>query len=217
MHIILLGAPGAGKGTQADMLAEQHGIPHIAPGDIFRQAVKNGTPLGVNAREYMDRGQLVPDEIVVGMMRERLAQPDCRKGFILDGFPRTVAQADALAQTLAELGLPLDRAINLDVSEGELVRRLTGRRVCPNCGATYHVLFNPPGREGVCDACGGTLVQRDDDREETVRKRLEVYAVQTQPLIDYYRERGLLAEVNGEQPLAAVAGEIARIAGSHRE
>ncbi len=211
MHIILLGAPGAGKGTQAELLIKKYGLAHVAPGDIFRQAVREGTPLGKKAKEYMDRGALVPDEIVIGIMRERLAREDCRRGFLLDGFPRTVNQADALGQTLQELGITLDGVVNLEVSEVELVRRLTGRRVCPKCGANYHVMFNPPRTEGRCDNCGTDLIQRDDDREETVRRRLEVYRNQTQPLINYYQERGLLKTVNGEQPVDKVSQDLARI------
>lgn len=211
MHIILLGAPGAGKGTQAELLIKKYGLAHVAPGDIFRQAVREGTPLGKKAKEYMDRGALVPDEIVIGIMRERLAREDCRRGFLLDGFPRTVNQADALGQTLQELGITLDGVVNLEVSEVELVRRLTGRRVCPKCGANYHVMFNPPRTEGRCDNCGTDLIQRDDDREETVRRRLEVYRNQTQPLINYYQERGLLKTVNGEQLVAKVSQDLARI------
>jgi len=211
MHLILLGAPGAGKGTQAELLLKKYGLAHVAPGDIFRQAVREGTPLGKKAREYMDRGALVPDEIVIGIMRERLAQEDCRRGFLLDGFPRTVNQADALGQTLQELGITLDGVVNLEVSEAELVRRLTGRRVCPKCGANYHVMFSPPRTEGKCDDCGTGLIQRDDDREETVRRRLEVYRNQTQPLIAYYQEKGLLKTVNGEQPMDKVSQDLARI------
>ncbi len=208
MHIILLGPPGAGKGTQAERLAEAYGVPHISTGDMFRRAVQEGTPLGRRAKEYMDRGELVPDEVVNGIVRDRMAAEDCRRGFILDGFPRTLNQANALTATMEELGLQLDAVVALEVPEDSLVARLSGRRVCTACGSTYHVLFNPPQAEGRCDECGGELVQRDDDREETVRERLRVYARQTEPLLTYYGQRGLLKKVDGDQSVDAVYGAI---------
>lgn len=198
MRIILLGPPGAGKGTQAAMLVKEFAVPHISTGDMFRAAIKEGTEMGTKAKAYMDQGQLVPDEIVIGIVKDRLAQKDCQKGFILDGFPRTVPQADALQEALKDLGMALAAVVNLEVSEDELVTRLSGRRVCKNCGATYHIQFSPAKQEGVCDSCGGELYQRDDDQETTIRKRLEVYRNQTSPLIDYYAGTGLLATIKGD-------------------
>ncbi|AJF07219.1 adenylate kinase [Geoalkalibacter subterraneus] len=211
MKLILLGPPGAGKGTQAQMLMEKFSIPQISTGDILRSAVKNATPMGVKAKEYMDAGALVPDDVVVGIVRERLQQADCANGFILDGFPRTVPQADALTDTLDELSLGLDAVISLEVDTDALVSRLTGRRTCPSCGKGYHVDFDPPSKGGVCDACGGNLVQRDDDREETIRKRLDVYREQTAPLVDYYRKGGLLVEVDGMAGIDEVGRQILSI------
>lgn len=211
MNIVFMGLPGAGKGTQAERIVATFGIPHISTGDMFRQAVREGTPLGLKAKEYMDKGLLVPDEVTVGIVRERLSQGDCAKGFLLDGFPRTVPQAEALDATLAEMGRRLDHVIYLDVRKEMLLARLTGRRICRQCGATYHVVFNPPRQEGVCDKCGGELYQRDDDKEETVATRLEVNLAQTEPLLAYYEEKGLLRRVNGEQEIDAVFADIARI------
>jgi adenylate kinase len=213
VFILFLGAPGAGKGTQAVKLSEKLGIPHISTGDMFREAVSKGTELGKKAKEYMDRGELVPDEVVIGIVKERISQPDCEKGCILDGFPRTVAQAEALDSALSELGKKVDFVINVEVGEDEIIRRLTGRRTCRNCGAVYHVVFNPPKSGEVCDVCGGELYQRDDDTEETVRNRLKVYEEKTAPLIDYYRTRGVLYGVNGEQPVEDVTAEIERLLG----
>lgn len=204
MKLILLGPPGAGKGTQAKMLTEKFSIPQISTGDILRAAVKDATPMGLKAKEYMDAGGLVPDEVVVGIVRDRLQEPDCAEGFILDGFPRTVAQADALQGSLQEMNKDLDRVISLDVDTEALVERLTGRRTCKDCGRGYHVKFDPPGKEGVCDVCDGELFQRDDDQEETIRKRLQVYASQTEPLISYYRSADVLMELNGMQPISQV-------------
>ena len=204
MKLILLGPPGAGKGTQAKMLTERFSIPQISTGDILRAAVKQGTPMGLKAKEYMDAGGLVPDEVVVGIVRDRLLASDCENGFILDGFPRTVAQADALQASLVEMGKTLDRVISLDVDAEALVERLTGRRTCKECGRGYHVKFDPPRENGICDACGGSLFQRDDDQEETIRKRLQVYAEQTSPLISYYRDADLLMELDGMQPIPQV-------------
>lgn len=208
MKLILLGPPGAGKGTQAKMLTERFAIPQISTGDILRAAVKQGTPLGRKAKEYMDAGGLVPDEVVVGIVRERLMAADCSNGFILDGFPRTVAQADALQASLEEMNKALDRVISLVVDAEALVERLTGRRTCKECGRGYHVKFDPPREEAICDACGGSLFQRDDDQEETIRKRLQVYANQTEPLISYYRDADLLMELDGMQPIPQVQEKL---------
>lgn len=208
MKLILLGPPGAGKGTQAKMLTDLFGIPQIATGDILRAALQAGTPLGVKAKGYMDAGALVPDDVVIGIVRERLQQSDCQAGFILDGFPRTVAQADALQGTLAELGRQLDRVVSLKVNADELVERLIGRRTCRSCGRGYHVRFDPPRQADRCDACGGELYQRDDDREATIRKRLAVYDQQTAPLSDYYRSAALLTELDGMLPIPVVQEQM---------
>ncbi len=204
MKLILLGPPGAGKGTQAKMLTEQFSIPQISTGDILRAAVKDGTAMGLKAKEYMDAGGLVPDEVVVGIVRDRLQEADCVNGFILDGFPRTVPQADALQVSLQAMNKELDRVISLDVDAEALVERLTGRRTCKDCGRGYHITFEPSREAGKCDACGGSLSQRDDDQEETIRKRLQVYADQTSPLIKYYRDAGVLLELDGMQPIPQV-------------
>ncbi|RLB61244.1 MAG: adenylate kinase [Deltaproteobacteria bacterium] len=204
MKLILLGPPGAGKGTQAKMLTEKYSIPQISTGDILRAAVKDGTPMGQKAKEYMDAGGLVPDEVVVGIVRDRLQDADCSNGFILDGFPRTVGQADALHSSLQEMCKELDRVISLAVDAEALVVRLTGRRTCKECGRGYHVKFDPPREEGLCDVCNGILIQRDDDQEETIRKRLQVYADQTAPLISYYQDAGVLLELDGMQPISQV-------------
>ena len=208
MKLVLLGPPGAGKGTQAKMLTERFEIPQISTGDILRGAVKDGTPMGLKAKSFMDAGALVPDEVVVGIVRERLQKKDCARGFILDGFPRTVAQADALKETLQSLGKDLDAVVSLEVNTEALVERLTGRRTCRACGRGFHVKFDPPKIEGKCDACGGELFQRDDDREETIRKRLEVYREQTSPLVSYYRGKNLLVAVDGMQGIGAVQEQI---------
>lgn len=208
MKLILLGPPGAGKGTQAKQLTELFGIPQIATGDILRAALQAGTPLGVKAKGYMDAGALVPDDVVIGIVRERLQQSDCQPGFILDGFPRTVAQADALQDTLVELDRRLDRVVSLKVDADELVERLIGRRTCRSCGRGYHVRFDPPRAADRCDACGGELFQREDDREETIRKRLAVYDQQTAPLIDYYRSAALLTELDGMLPIPVVQEQM---------
>lgn len=204
MKLILLGPPGAGKGTQAKMLTERFSIPQISTGDILRAAVKDRTPMGLKAKQYMDAGGLVPDEVVVGIVRDRLQEADCINGFILDGFPRTVAQADALQTSLEEMDKVLDRVISLDVDAEALVKRLTGRRTCKDCGRGYHIKFDPPRVDALCDICGGSLFQRDDDQEETIRKRLQVYADQTSPLISYYRDAGVLMELDGMQPIPQV-------------
>lgn len=197
MRIVLLGAPGAGKGTQAKKLIEKYGIPQISTGDLLRAAVAAGTQLGKEAKSYMDKGELVPDSVVLGMVEERLKQDDCKKGYILDGFPRNTAQAEALDKMLGSLNMPLDAALSVDVPFEDLMKRLTGRRTCKSCGQMYNVYFSPPKKEGVCDKCGGELFQRDDDKEETIKKRLEVYSAQTAPLIDYYKKKGILKTVAG--------------------
>ena len=208
MNLILLGPPGVGKGTQAKLLIDRFGIPQISTGDILRAAVKELTPMGVKAKGYMDSGALVPDAVVIGIVEERLAQDDCRNGFILDGFPRTVPQADALGQVLSGMGKAIDRVVSLYVDKGELLKRLTGRRACSKCGAGYHVDFAPPKAAGVCDACSGELFQREDDKEATILNRLAVYEEQTAPLIAYYDAAGLLRSVDGLGAVEAVQAEI---------
>lgn len=208
MKILLMGPPGAGKGTQAEKLTELFNIPHISTGDMFRKAQKDGTELGLKAKSYMEKGQLVPDEVTIGIVRERLAEEDCKSGFLLDGFPRTVQQADALDQILKDLGTQLDAVINIEVAKDFLIERLTGRRVCRGCGATYHVKFNAPKVDGVCDKCGGELYQRADDTIETVGNRLDVYAEQTAPLIDYYAAKKLIKNIDGSQEVEKVLADI---------
>lgn len=197
MNLILLGPPGAGKGTQAQFIKEKYTIPQVSTGDMLREARKNQTELGKKAEEFMNAGKLVPDEVVIGIVDERLQQEDCTKGFILDGFPRTVAQADALSNLLKQRGQDIQVVLNFEVPETELISRLSGRRVCENCGATYHVVFNPTKTEGQCDQCGGPVIQRKDDSEETVKNRLKVYQESTQPLIGYYTDKGLLKNIDG--------------------
>ena len=215
MKIIMLGAPGAGKGTQAKMIAEKCGIPHISTGDIFRANIKNGTELGAKAKEYMDKGLLVPDELVCDLVVDRIQQADCEKGYILDGFPRTIPQAEsldvALENALNAIEQKLDYAIDIDVPDENIINRMSGRRACVGCGATYHVLFNPTKVEGKCDVCGESLILRDDDKPETVKKRLDVY--HTQPLIDFYTERKVLVEVDGTQSMDKVFDDIMKILG----
>lgn len=213
MNLILLGPPGSGKGTQGRRLAERLGIPQISTGDILREAVREGTPLGLKAKAYMDQGKLVPDEIVIGIIKERLEADDTKKGAIFDGFPRTVPQAEALERILGELGRKIDAVIDIEVSDEEVLRRLTGRRTCRNCGAMYHVVFNPPKREGVCDVCGGELYQRDDDKEETIKNRLKVYREQTEPLEAYYEKKGILRRIKGEASIEEVEREILELLG----
>lgn len=208
MNLILLGPPGAGKGTQAKMLVEQFDIPQISTGDILRTAVKEGTPMGVKAKSFMDAGSLVPDEVVVGIVRERLQKPDCAKGFVLDGFPRTVPQADALKESLRELGKEIAAVVSLEVDTEALVVRLTGRRTCRQCGLGFHVSFDPPANDGICDKCGGELYQRDDDQESTIRNRLRVYHDQTAPLVAYYEQDGLVAAIDGMQEIDIVRSDI---------
>ena len=213
MKIIMLGAPGAGKGTQAKKIAEKYQIPHISTGDIFRANIKGGTELGMKAKTFMDQGMLVPDEITIGMLMDRIGQEDCINGYVLDGFPRTIPQAESLTKALAERGEKVDYAINVDVPDENIINRMSGRRACLGCGATYHITFNPPVKEGICDTCGQELVLRDDDKPETVKKRLDVYHEQTQPLIDYYKNAEILAEVDGTQPMDAVFQGIVEILG----
>ncbi|KSU57445.1 adenylate kinase [[Bacillus] enclensis] len=208
MNIVLMGLPGAGKGTQAEKIVEKYGIPHISTGDMFRAAIKDGTELGLKAKSFMDNGDLVPDEVTIGIVRERLSKEDCEKGFLLDGFPRTVAQAEALENILADLGKKMNYVINIDVDKDILMERLTGRRICKECGATYHLVFNPPKEEGVCDRCGGELYQRADDNEETVQNRLDVNIKQTQPLLAYYEDKGYLKNIDGQQDIDKVFADI---------
>ena len=213
MKIIMLGAPGAGKGTQAKMIADKYQVPHVSTGDIFRANIKNGTELGMEAKKYMDQGQLVPDELTVKILLDRVAQPDCEKGYVLDGFPRTIPQAEVLDKALAELNESIDYAINVDVPDENIVRRMSGRRACLSCGATYHIEHIPPKQEGICDTCGQELVLREDDKPETVLNRLEVYHKQTQPLIDFYTEKGVLRTVDGTVDMQDVFGAIVAILG----
>ncbi len=211
MKIIMLGAPGAGKGTQAKKIAEKYGIPHISTGDIFRANIKNQTELGMKAKSYMDQGALVPDELTLELIMDRFTNDDCKNGYVLDGFPRTIPQAEALTKALADKQDAVDYAINVDVPDEAIVTRMSGRRACLTCGGTYHIKFNPTKVEGVCDACGGELVLRADDKPETVQKRLDVYHEQTQPLIDYYQTQNILKEVDGTLPLEEVFGAIIAI------
>ncbi len=211
MNIVFMGPPGAGKGTQAEAIVEQFGIPHISTGDAFRLAMKEGTELGLLAKQYVDSGKLVPDEVTIGIVRDRLQQDDCAKGFLLDGFPRTISQAEALDEIVRDMNRQIDHVINLAVDRSLLLARLTGRRICKSCGATYHILFNAPKQEAVCDKCGGELYQRSDDTEEKVGTRLDEYISKTAPLLDYYSAKGLLRQINGEQDIAEVASEIAAL------
>ncbi len=203
-----MGLPGAGKGTQAEKIVEEYKIPHISTGDMFRAAMSDGTELGLKAKSFMDKGELVPDEVTIGIVRERLAKQDCEKGFLLDGFPRTVAQAEALENILAEIEKKIDYVINIDVDQSVLMERLTGRRICKKCGSTYHLVFNPPSEEGICDRCGGELYQRPDDNKETVKNRLDVNIKQTKPLLDFYESKGYLKNINGQQAIEQVFLDI---------
>ena len=214
MKIIMLGAPGAGKGTQAKQIAGKYSIPHISTGDIFRANIKNGTDLGKKAKEYMDQGLLVPDELTCDLVMDRIQQDDCKNGFVLDGFPRTIPQAEALDAALTNIGEKMDYAIDVDVPDENIVNRMSGRRACLDCGATYHIVSLPPKTEGKCDHCGSDLVLREDDKPETVQKRLTVYHDQTQPLIDYYKNQGILKSVDGTQPMEAVFTAITDILGA---
>ena len=214
MKIVMLGAPGAGKGTQAKMIAAKYQIPHISTGDIFRANIKNGTELGNKAKSYMDQGLLVPDELTVDLVIDRLAQDDCKNGYILDGFPRTIPQAEALDAALAKLGEKMDYAIDVDVPDENIVSRMSGRRACTGCGATYHIVYNPSKKGECCEVCGEKLILRDDDKPETVQKRLNVYHEQTQPLIDYYTKQSILRTVDGTQDMNDVFAEIVKILGA---
>ena len=214
MKIVMLGAPGAGKGTQAKMIAAKYQIPHISTGDIFRANIKNGTELGKKAKSYMDQGLLVPDELTVDLVIDRLAQNDCKNGYILDGFPRTIPQAESLTEALAANGEAIDFALNVDVPDANIVNRMAGRRACLKCGATYHIQFAAPKKEGICDKCGSELVLRDDDKPETVQKRLEIYHDQTHPLIEYYEKKGVLHTVDGTQTMEDVFKNITDILGA---
>ena len=211
MNLILLGPPGAGKGTQAQLMVDRYHIPQISTGDILRAAVKDKTPLGVKAKGFMDQGKLVPDELVVGIIEERLKAADCHPGFILDGFPRTIAQAEALQPILSKMGRSIDHVVNIEVEDEELVRRLTGRRTCKNCGAMFHIVFHAPKREGICDRCGGMLYQREDDKEETIRTRLKEYQKQTSPLIKYYQQKKTLRSIQGVGEQEQIFEQIVRL------
>ncbi len=215
MKIIMLGAPGAGKGTQAKMIADKYALPHVSTGDIFRANLKEGTELGMKAKAYMDQGALVPDELTVEILLDRVSKDDCKNGYVLDGFPRTIPQAEVLDKELEKLGDAVDLAIDVEVPDENIVRRMSGRRACVKCGATYHVEHIPPKQEGICDRCGAELIQRDDDKPETVQKRLSVYHEQTAPLIDYYTKKGILKTVDGTQDMDAVFGAITAIIDRH--
>ena len=213
MKIIMLGAPGAGKGTQAKMIADKYQVPHVSTGDIFRANIKEGTELGKEAKTYMDKGLLVPDELTVKILLDRVAKEDCKNGYVLDGFPRTIPQAEVLDKALSEMGDAIDFAIDVDVPDENIIRRMSGRRACLACGATYHIVHVPPKKEGICDRCGKELVLRDDDKPETVKNRLEVYHDQTQPLIDFYTKKGILKTVDGTQDMNDVFAAIVTILG----
>ena len=214
MRLIMLGAPGAGKGTQAKVISEKYGIPHISTGDIFRANIKNETELGLKAKAYMDQGLLVPDELVVDLVANRFENDDCKNGFVLDGFPRTIPQAVALDSALEKMDVKIDFAVDVDVPDEAITKRMSGRRACVGCGSTYHVVTIPPTVEGICDRCGGALIQRDDDKEETVLKRLDVYHAQTQPLIDYYKAKNVLASIDGDRDMKAITEAIVKILGA---
>jgi len=213
VNLVLMGLPGAGKGTQAEKIVEQYGIPHISTGDMFRAAMKEGTELGLQAKSFMDKGELVPDEVTIGIVRERLSKEDCQKGFLLDGFPRTVPQADALENLLVDLNKKIDFCININVDKSILMERLTGRRICKECGSTYHLVFNPPAKEGVCDRCGGELYQRADDNAETVQNRLDVNIKQQEPLLTFYEIKGYLRTIDGQQDIRKVFADIEQLLG----
>ncbi|MFT4415741.1 adenylate kinase [Fredinandcohnia humi] len=217
MNLVLMGLPGAGKGTQAERIVEKYNIPHISTGDMFRAAIKDGTELGLKAKSFMDKGELVPDEVTIGIVRGRLSKDDCKQGFLLDGFPRTVPQAEALEQILTELDKLIDYVINIDVNQEILLERLTGRRICKNCGATYHLVFNPPREDNTCDKCGGELYQRADDNAETVGTRLQVNIEQSKPLLDFYQEKGYLRNIDGQQEINKVFADIEELLGGLRK
>lgn len=214
MKIVMLGAPGAGKGTQAKRIAAKFSVPHISTGDIFRANIKNNTPLGEKAKSYMDKGELVPDELVIELIMDRFAQDDCVNGYVLDGFPRTIPQAEELDKALNGVNDKLDYAIDVDVPDDNIISRMSGRRACLNCGATYHIVHNPPKVENVCDTCNGELILRDDDKAETVKNRLDVYHTQTEPLLKYYTEKGILYTVDGTQDMDTVFDSICKIVGN---
>ncbi|HEC2152387.1 TPA: adenylate kinase [Staphylococcus delphini] len=211
MNIILMGLPGAGKGTQASEIIKKYPIPHISTGDMFRKAIKDETELGKEAKSYMDRGELVPDEVTVGIVKERISEDDAKKGFLLDGFPRTIEQAEALNSILEELGRTIDAVVNIEVPEEELMNRLTGRRICETCGTTYHLVFNPPKVEGICDIDGGKLYQREDDNPETVANRLEVNVKQSKPILEFYNQKGLLKNIDGSKHIDEVTSDVIEI------
>lgn len=217
MNLVLMGLPGAGKGTQAEKIVQKYGIPHISTGDMFRAAIKDETDLGLKAKSFMDKGELVPDEVTIGIVRERLSKDDCERGFLLDGFPRTVPQADALENILAELNKKINFVINIDVDQDILMERLTGRRICKDCGATYHLVFNPPAKADECDRCGGELYQRADDNEATVKTRLDVNIKQTKPLLDFYEAKGYLRNIDGQQDIDKVFTDLDRLLGGLHE
>ncbi|WP_102349450.1 adenylate kinase [Bacillus sp. Marseille-P3661] len=216
MNLVLMGLPGAGKGTQAERIVAKYDIPHISTGDMFRAAIKEGTELGLKAKSFIDQGALVPDEVTIGIVRERLGKDDCKKGFLLDGFPRTVPQAEALEELLTDLDRQINYVVYIEVDQSKLMDRLTGRRICKDCGATYHMVFNPPTKEGVCDKCGGELYQRADDNAETVENRLEVNMKQTQPLLDFYENKGYLRSINGDQHIDDVFKDLDQLLGGLR-
>ncbi|MDQ0220575.1 adenylate kinase [Peribacillus cavernae] len=216
MNLVLMGLPGAGKGTQAERIVERYDIPHISTGDMFRAAIKDSTELGLQAKSFMDKGELVPDEVTIGIVRERLSKDDCKKGFLLDGFPRTAAQAEALESILADFDRNIHYVINIEVDKNILMDRLTGRRICKNCGATYHLVFNPPAVEGKCDRCGGELYQRADDNEETVQNRLDVNLKQTKPLLDFYEDKGYVRNIDGQQDIDKVFRDVVELLGELR-
>jgi len=213
MKLVLLGAPGAGKGTQAQVISEKFSIPHISTGDIFRSNIKNGTDMGKKAKEYIDKGLLVPDEVTINIVKDRLKESDCKNGFILDGFPRTIPQAEALDGVLSDLGTSLDFVVNISVSDNEIIERLSGRRVCQKCGKSYHIKYNPPTVGGVCDACASKVIQRDDDKEETVMRRIRTYHEQTEPLIDYYGKKGILLTIEGQELIEDTTKEVMKVLG----
>jgi len=213
MRLVMLGAPGAGKGTQAVVLSEKLKVPHISTGDIFRSNIKNGTPLGKLAKQYIDEGKLVPDEVTIGIVKDRLQQEDCKQGFILDGFPRTIPQAESLDEVLSEMGTEIDHAVNIVVDDDVIIRRLSGRRVCTECNKTFHIDFDEKAKMGICSNCGAKLIQREDDSEETVINRLKTYHAQTEPLISYYQRKGKLLEVKGQELIADTTAEVYKVLG----